>query len=67
MIDTLNNFTFQAKLTVSERLSKLGKPYKILEINYYNNNTGELLKIHEIYIKSNLAQVLAFVKELELE
>lgn len=49
-----------AKLEVQERTNKQGEPYKVLVIHAITRE-GELLQIHEIYIKENLSQIINYI------
>jgi len=52
---------FNAVITVQNRISKTGNTYQIMQIGIPNEKTGEILNIHEIYIKENLRQIIEFI------
>lgn len=49
-----------AKLQVQEKVNKQGDPYKVLVI-YAISHEGELINIHEIYIKEALSQIIEYI------
>lgn len=51
-----------AKLEVQERINKQGEPYKVLVIHAVTKD-GELVQIHEIYIKENLSQIINYLSK----
>lgn len=51
-----------AKLEVQERTNKQGDPYKVLVIHAVTKH-GELVQIHEIYIKENLSQIINYISK----
>lgn len=55
------DITFDAKITIQNRLSKQNNPYQVMLIGIVNNKTGEVLNIHEVYIKENLRQIIEFI------
>ena len=55
------NITFDAKITIEDKYSKDNNIYQIMNIGVINKSTGEILKIHEIYIKENLRQIIQFI------
>jgi hypothetical protein len=55
---------FDAKITVQNRLSKNNNPYQVMVIGVENKKTGEILNIHEVYIKENLRQVIKFILDM---
>lgn len=52
---------FDAIITIQTRTSKTGNLYEVMVIGIKNNETGEILNIHEVYIKENLRQVIEFI------
>lgn len=56
-----DDITFNAKITIQTRRSKNDNLYQVLIIGLVNNKTGEILNIHEVYIKENLRQVIEFI------
>lgn len=52
---------FDAKVTVENKISKQGKIYQIMKIGVVNKSTGEILDIHEVYVKESLMQVIEFI------
>ena len=55
------DLTFNAKITIQNRLSKQNNPYQVMVIGVVNKKTGEILNIHEVYIKENLRQIIEFI------
>lgn len=53
--------TFNAFITVQTKLSKDNNPYQVMTIGVENKKTGEILNIHEVYIKESLRQIIEFV------
>lgn len=53
--------TFDAKITIEDKYSKDNKIYQIMKIGVINKLTGELLNIHEVYIKESLRQIIEFI------
>lgn len=58
------NLTFDAVITIQERKSKQDNTYQVMIISIPNKRTGELLDIHEVYIKDNLRQVIQFITDI---
>ena len=56
-----NDITFNAIITIQERISKNYNIYQVMVISVENNKTGEILNIHEVYIKENLRQIIQFI------
>jgi len=56
-----DDIKFDAKITIQNRLSKQNNPYQVMLIGIVNNKTGEVLNIHEVYIKENLRQIIEFI------
>lgn len=57
---------YNAKIKIEQRTSKNGEPYQILNM-YLPDEVGELVPIHEIYLKQSLADILEyFIKKQEL-
>ena len=48
-----NDITFNARITISERTSKNGNIYQVMAVGVENKKTGEILNIHEVYIKEH--------------
>lgn len=55
------DLVFDAIITIQPRTSKTGNNYEVMCIGVKNNKTGEILNIHEVYIKDNLRQVIEFI------
>lgn len=55
------DITFNAKITIREKISKDNNTYQVMVIGIENNKTGEILNIHEVYIKENLKQIIEFI------
>jgi len=55
------DITFDAKITVENKLSKDGNFYQIMKIGVLNKFTGQILDIHEVYIKESLRQIIEFI------
>lgn len=58
------NLVFDAVITIQERVSKQDNTYQVMIISIPNKKTGELLDIHEVYIKDNLRQVIQFITDI---
>lgn len=58
------NLVFDAVITIQERVSKQDNIYQVMIISIKNKKTGELLDIHEVYIKDNLRQVIQFITDI---
>jgi hypothetical protein len=56
-----DDIKFDAKITVQNRLSKNNNPYQVMVIGIENEKTGEILNIHEVYIKEHLRQIIEFI------
>lgn len=56
-----DDITFNAKITIQTRRSKNDNLYQVLIIGLVNNKTGEILNIHEVYIKEHLRQIIEFI------
>jgi len=56
-----DDITFTAKITVQNRLSKTNNIYQVMVIGVENKKTGEILNIHEVYIKEHLRQIIEFI------
>lgn len=56
-----NDIVFNAKITIQQRVSKNENFYQVMVIGIENKNTGEILNIHEVYIKENLRQIIQFI------
>lgn len=55
------DITFNARITIQERTSKNGNIYQVMAIGVENKKTGEILNIHEVYIKEHLRQIIEFI------
>jgi len=55
------DITFDAKIRVENKLSKDGNKYQVMIIGVENKLTGEILEIHEVYIKESLRQIIEFI------
>ena len=53
--------SFNAVITIQTKLSKDNNPYQVMIIGVENKKTGEILNIHEVYIKESLRQIIEFV------
>lgn len=60
-INQTSDITFNAKITIQNRLSKDNNKYQMMVIGIENEKTGEILNIHEVYIKENLRQIIEFI------
>lgn len=56
-----NDITFKARITIQERRSKNDNIYQVMIIGVVNNKTGEILNIHEVYIKEHLRQIIEYI------
>jgi len=55
-----------AKLQVNERINKNGQPYEMLSIIIETKN-GELITIHEIFMRESLSQIIKFFESNQNE
>lgn len=55
------NIVFDAIVTIEERVSKQDNIYQVMVIGIKNQATGQILNIHEVYIKENLRQLIQFI------
>lgn len=55
------DLTFTAQITIKTRISKTNNPYQVLVIGLENKKTGEILDVHEVYIKEHLRQIIEFI------
>ena len=55
------DITFNAVITVQNRISKDNNKYQVMVIGIENEKTGEILNIHEVYIKEHLRQIIEFI------
>lgn len=55
------DITFNAKITIQNKISKDNNIYQVMQIGIENKTTGEILNIHEVYIKENLRQIIEFI------
>lgn len=53
--------TFNARITIQERTSKNNNVYQVMVVGVENKKTGEILNIHEVYIKEHLRQIIEFI------
>jgi len=63
-MEELKNIQFDAIVSIENRISKTNNQYQIMVIGIENPLTGEILKVHEVYIKENLRQVIEFILTL---
>lgn len=61
MKELMKDITFNAKITIQDRISKDNNKYQVMVIGIENEKTGEILNIHEIYIKEHLRQIIEFI------
>lgn len=59
--DLQADINFDAKITIQNKLSKDNNIYQVMQIGIENKKTGEILNIHEVYIKENLRQIIKFI------
>lgn len=59
--DLTTDITFNAKITIQNRISKDNNKYQVMMIGIENEKTGEILNIHEVYIKESLRQIIEFI------
>ena len=62
--ETRTELVFDAIITIQPRTSKTGNLYDVMVVGVENKHTGEILNIHEVYIKENLRQVIEFIINL---
>ena len=55
---------FDAIVSIEDRVNKNNQPYQVMVIGIKNKVTGEILNIHEVYIKENLRQVIKFIVDV---
>lgn len=60
-MEELKNIQFDAVVTIENRISKANNQYQVMVIGIENPLTGELLKVHEVYIKEHLRQIIEFI------
>lgn len=60
-LELMNDITFNAIITIQNRISKDNNIYQVMAIGIENKKTGEILNIHEVYIKENLRQIIEFI------
>jgi hypothetical protein len=53
---------YDAKINIVERENKKGEKYQMLEI-YMTTKTGEVILIHEVYMRETLATLIRLVSE----
>ena len=56
-----DDITFNAKITIQTRRSKNDNLYQVMVVGVENKKTGEILNIHEVYIKEHLRQIIEFI------
>jgi hypothetical protein len=54
---------YNAKLEIKERLNKKDEPYKVLIIHLVTP-TGELIHLHEVYMKDALSDIMSYLDSL---
>ena len=60
--DFTKDLVFNAQITIQTKISKKdNNPYQVMVIGIENKKTGEMLNIHEVYIKENLRQIIEFI------
>lgn len=60
----MDKIIFDAVVKIEDRVSKYGNTYQVMTIGIKNKKTGEVLDIHEVYIKENLRQVIKFILDM---
>ena len=60
-LDLTTDIIFDAKITIQKRMSKENNLYQVMVIGIENKKTGEVLQIHEVYIKEHLRQIIEFI------
>ena len=55
------DITFNAVITIQNRISKDNNKYQVMVIGIETEKTGEILNIHEVYIKEHLRQIIEFI------
>lgn len=55
-----DDITFTAKIIIENRINKQGNVYQIMVICGEIKETGELLRLHEVYVKESLRQIIQF-------
>lgn len=60
-MEELKNIQFDAVVTIENRISKTNNNYQVMVIGIENKKTGEILNIHEVYIKEHLRQIIEFI------
>ena len=61
MKELQTDITFNSRITIQNRISKDNNIYQVMQIGIVNEKTGEVLNIHEVYIKENLRQIIEFI------
>lgn len=59
-----DKIVFDAIVSIEDRINKNNQPYQVMVIGLKNKATGEVLNIHEVYIKENLRQVIKFIVDI---
>lgn len=59
-----DKIVFDAIVSIEDRINKNNQPYQVMVIGIKNKSTGEVLNIHEVYIKENLRQVIKFIVDI---
>lgn len=52
-----------AKLNIVERVNKKGESYNVLELHVFSKLTGELLHIHDIYMRESLKNIIEYTQK----
>ena len=60
-IELKDDIIFDAIIKIENRISKNNSPYQVMAIGIENKKTGEILNIHEVYIKEHLRQIIEFI------
>ena len=60
-LELMSDITFNAIITIQNRISKDNNIYQVMVIGIENKKTGEILNIHEVYIKEHLKQIIEFI------
>lgn len=61
------DLTFNSKITIQNRISKDNNIYQVMLIGIENKKTGEIINIHEVYIKENLRQIIKFIIDQNIQ
>ena len=52
-----------AKLNIVERVNKKGESYNVLELHVFSKLTGELLHVHDIYMRESLKNIIEYTQK----